>query len=434
MFRLLPKAPALTTPRRSTMSTNSQSENADTVEIRDKEDAVRVADLLHDSVSKKCVVKGGIAGEVKTAWLHQTKAIREYLASLPNTPSPAPSSPGSFFSASSSIQPTTEELYSATLDALRNVTAELALLRTETTSELNSLKGEIAALRSTPHLCQASQTSVKSLNTSPASSDNGLTTRIERVATYSNVTANSTKEKPKMRPPRPEPRVTSTVRIKATDAKDLCSALKDIPLPRNISLTNSRQLKDGSRLIYCDKPDELKELFTGSESIEVVKPPSFKPRIKVLNVSKSILTEEVKVALNVPDCRLLCTTKAKDPSLCHYTFEVPPDDLGNLLKKRVWLSDWTACRIVECHDAPQCVMCLRPGHRSDHCNHQIDGALCARCGVAGHLAKDCQAPKPCCANCRRSKREDREHSAFSKSCPELKRYVKWRQSYTQSNV
>ena len=181
-------------------------------------------------------------------------------------------------------------------------------------------------------------------------------------------------------------------------------------------------------VLYAQDTSSLKESLRKSDDIDIIPKPVFLPRIKVLFVPNETSEEDVKSALNAQNARLLRKMRVSDGH--HFIYEVDPECFGALKGKRIFLPDWTSCRVVECLDAPLCTKCLKPGHGSANCNRTETTELCAKCSKTRHTASDCTSDTKCCINCKRCKRQDTAHSAFDQRCPELKAYAKKRLSNT----
>ena len=218
-----------------------------------------------------------------------------------------------------------------------------------------------------------------------------------------------------------------TIRIKSKDPeKRIGELLKSIEIPSD--LKGSRTLEDGSLVLYAPENSKLKENLAKSEGIDIIPKPTFLPRIKVLFVPPETSEDDVTEALKTQSARLLRRIKVNNGH--HFVYEVDTGCFNALKGNKIFLPDWTACRVVECLDAPLCTKCLKPGHGAANCNRTENTDLCAKCSKAGHTASNCQEETKCCINCKRSNRRDTAHSAFDQRCPELKAYIKKRQAST----
>lgn len=228
---------------------------------------------------------------------------------------------------------------------------------------------------------------------------------------------------------------TQPIRIKPVDESTIEQAVKNVCLPKNLTVTKTRVCKDGSKLIFTKQDKEVREFLATVTTVSVVDRLSFNPRLKVLFVPKDADETTVKTAMDAPAAKLLRTTNKGEYK--HLTFSVEPETYRRLINNRILLPGLTACRVIPCEDVPICTACLKPGHSAKSC-HPEDGSdltnrqlqPCARCGETGHDLKSCQASTPCCLNCKRAKRKVTNHSAFDKNCPEIQRCARWRSSVT----
>lgn len=82
---------------------------------------------------------------------------------------------------------------------------------------------------------------------------------------------------------------------------------------------------------------------------------------------------------------------------------------------------WVICRIREKVSLKRCYRFLEFGHIAANCTNEHDRrGMCRRCGVAGHIAKDC-TQKPQCMFCRLTENADTLHVAGSGRCPVFKK-------------
>ena len=79
-------------------------------------------------------------------------------------------------------------------------------------------------------------------------------------------------------------------------------------------MTNT--LKDGSKLIYTTKEVELRTLLEGTKTVNVMKPISFLPKLKVLSVPNDIEPETIQNALQAPNSRLIRTISMPKTAVC----------------------------------------------------------------------------------------------------------------------
>lgn len=430
MFYWVPVKPALSKPARDAMA-KSSSQQRDSPQSH--KDASEMAQLLVKSLAD-CPKSGTVKIAVKNDWVDLATQLHDYLSSLCSQRQPSLQNRGDeTFSFPPESLPLDLPWVQAIVDALGKVQSELSAIRQENVE----MKKEISLLRESHNVCSIVPSQVANVaepSPSISTSAQAATTPKVIATTFAEVTAKQTKWITVGKKPRNQAMTVPTIRVRAASpSTNLGHELDSIILPDGVSLVNSKEMADGSKVLYCRQASQLEQLLASNDKVTVVEKPKFKPRVKVLNADKDTEKEIVQAALQVTKSRHLCTIKAKNPAKCHFIFEVEPEEMEGLLNRRALLPGWNACRIVECNDAPQCIRCVRPGHNAQNCTHlrPCDPSICAKCGKAGHLANACTAAVPCCANCKRRKRTDTAHSAFSRACPVLQQYVQWRLTNTQ---
>lgn len=96
-------------------------------------------------------------------------------------------------------------------------------------------------------------------------------------------------------------------------------------------------------------------------------------------------------------------------------------DANKMIKVGHLRVGWVRCRVRERLAPTRCYKCLDFGHTASHCASTTDRTgLCLRCGLKGHMAKNCSA-KPKCLICKPDEKGGNDHATGCFQCPAYKR-------------
>ncbi|KAL7726487.1 hypothetical protein ACLKA6_001109 [Drosophila palustris] len=86
---------------------------------------------------------------------------------------------------------------------------------------------------------------------------------------------------------------------------------------------------------------------------------------------------------------------------------------------------WVNCRLRERVSLTRCFKCLEFGHMARQCTSEVDRSdMCRRCGLKGHIAKDCER-EPQCMLCKDTQ-QDAKHIAGSAASALLEQTIRQR--------
>src|SRR5699024_12294580 len=108
---------------------------------------------------------------------------------------------------------------------------------------------------------------------------------------------------------------TKTIRIKPVNSTNIYDALKGVSIPSELRPSLTKVLKDGSKIIYTSKEEELRALLGEAKNLEVMKPVTFLPQLKVLGVPSGTDPEIVKLGLNASKSRQIGRASCRERGL-----------------------------------------------------------------------------------------------------------------------
>src|SRR5699024_855054 len=123
-----------------------------------------------------------------------------------------------------------------------------------------------------------------------------------------------------------------TIRVKPINTTNIDDALKEVPLPSDLVPSKTKTLKDGSKLIYTTREKEMRNLLDEIGTVQVLKPISFLPKLKVLSVPKDLEPQTVQDALQATKSRLIRTITRSNEK--HLVFEVDTESFQKLVHNR----------------------------------------------------------------------------------------------------
>lgn len=256
-----------------------------------------------------------------------------------------------------------------------------------------------------------------------------VTKRNRERKTETNLT--ESENKPKPRPQRPK---TEAVIIKPVGNYSYSEVLKNlrskIKTDETVKIRSVRKTQTGAILLELGrgqqvKPEfiqQLKSTVKDAASVAELRP---KATIEIRHLDFVTQKDEVEIAIR----ELLANTdeqiqtkltlpNAREQIRAFLTMSA--ESAAKLIEIGYVKIGWIRARMRACEDIRRCYRCLETGHLQANCSGLDRRAKCIRCGESGHKMKECNAA-PKCIHCVDAKRDQTDHFAGSKRCPQVKK-------------
>lgn len=265
---------------------------------------------------------------------------------------------------------------------------------------------------------------------------------------YGGPTANPTRDEPWTTPkskPRHEIVITSIDEESRPKTKEKWEVIKKTIAAKDIDggLRNARQTNSGAIVLEAhdtNQRDKLVQILRNHADIKIKDPISTNPLFIITGMEKGY-SEEAFINILVQqnsdiaakfdietlkkDLKLITKKTCRNDCKENWILQAPADTFKFFVKKETIVFDLMRLYVREYVSLTVCYRCSSFNHIAKYCKAT---PCCHKCGEE-HESKDCKKLLLDCPNCKKSKIEERRHSARDPNCPCFKK--KWENVRTQ---